>query len=204
VEQCSLGATGELFVSFGYPTANVILPLGILSAKYFDSVTQTVLTYTYTPFNVALEAAGDNSSNRFANDLFVYGFLNKANPDWKGLVDLSSAQTIGDLTGESTQTLTKAGCQAVFSCVAADGAMINFWWQSRVFAKYAVFAWGIAPYNLPVQFLNFPRCYNFDFDQDYTGFYLNAAPGVTVSVSVYSRLSLPLVTYGAGPVPIPN
>lgn len=195
---------GELFLSFGYPTAAVCLPLGILSASYFDSVTQTVLTYTYTPFNVALLAAGDSSSNTFALWSFIFGFLNKCNPDWKTLVNLTGAQTIGDLTGESTQTLTNPSCQAVFTCVAADNAMVNFWWQSRQFAKYAVFAWGVAPFNIPVQFLNFPRCYNFDPEQDYTGFYVNAAPGVTVTVTAYSRYTLPLVQWGAGPIPIPN
>jgi hypothetical protein len=178
-----------------------------LEMPYFDRTTGTILFFDTAP-DYPVEAGWFTNFNQTYNDfdgqMVKFSWLNKANPDWSNLYDLTSAQVFSSITDFKYFVTTQHINSAFVTVSPPLSPANNYWWGTSSFAKYGIFCWGGITAINPVQFINFEDCGFASDNIQYNGFGAGGFNGQTLSVTTYTRLPLTPVVGDGMQFPYPT
>ena len=162
---------------------------------YFHKATQTVMYYIAPTPGAGFLNAGDNSANQFAQTALQLNAINKANPDWLQLLDVSSAQSYTGLTGGGVTGLSPNLCFALVTITPPIPANIDLWWGNSGFAKLGFLAFGTINCKTPVYWVNFVGTVAFDNLTYWNNLTYFFQKGVIASIITQARIPLPPISW---------
>jgi hypothetical protein len=123
-----------------------------------------------------------DTDSKQSDAMFIVGYyqwLNAANPDWKNLIN-DDPKAFNGLTGEGYYPLRDIASISI--TVDESQAKIDKWWGSANIGKYGVVSPSVIDQVVqPMTFINHLHSMVIVPDENFTGFYYNLQPGVSIS-----------------------
>ncbi len=191
-----------------FPNDGIVAEGATGQMPYYSAATGTILQYVpynYSPYQQFLfDGTYDDLYFGYGNLIVVNSWLNKANPDWLNLYDLTSAQMFGpssDLTFYPSDVLINSAVVTVHDPISPG---LDYWWGTTQFAKFGFFCWGAPNPVGETQWINFKQCSFISSSTQYNGCGFAGFQGTQVSVVAYSRLDVSPITLNDVQYPIPS
>lgn len=188
------------------PNAAVMLANNGLSAPYFDAALEAVLYWTgiFLPTTAGVFFGDDNVANSYDFQGWTAASANKANQDWRTLLDPTTIQVYPNRSGEGTLGVNQTVNSIFCNVVPPVPANIDRWWGTSTFAKYGIVAFNAPAPVMPAWFINLPTCNFITLETAPLGFYFALFNQVVCNFTTYSQITIPFVSIGGAEIKAPT
>src|ERR1039457_493502 len=197
---CVIQQAGNTILSWIMdPTCPTLLP-------YYDPILE-LISVDHPPLpNCGYQTCFDVANAQLVDDTALTAWticgINKNNPDWDRLYDITTASPF--LLGGGGNHNQPGIAVLLIDTVLGDG-LLDVWWQQSSYKKYGEIAFGSAYSETPVRWINLMPCtIRCDRDATYNGFQYSMSTIVTAVATSYSRITVPTRTIFGTQFPNPG
>lgn len=141
------GIVSSVLTVGGYP----------IIVSWWNDYLQMVEQYAYnTGWDTLVNNDATHADSNWRYTLAAY--VQRDNPVWDNLVDMSVGQPYSNLVNQGNLGLTDNPFSLAVVTVNRQSPKTNKWWGTNTFAKYGLFGFGAESTHMPVLFINLTPC----------------------------------------------
>ena len=180
-------------------------PVCISQYPFFDPNLEIVNYYVPPAVNFCYLGVNNGVDPFNYDDSAMQGLMlqaiNKANQDWKGLYDPTTA--VPNNLSNGGNIIAYNISFAIVDNIAND-SKLDIWYPGSTFKKYGIFGFGYNATKMPVEWINLKPCTFVATDGvGFDGFMYSFTDIVTGTITTYQRLTIPYVVAWGYPQQFP-